>query len=569
MPPAIAVQGLRKSYGGVERVHGISFEVEAGEIVGLLGTNGAGKTTTIEILEGYRPRSGGQVSVLGTDPARGGRAWRDRVGLVLQECELDPVYTVRETVSMFSRYFSRATDVVATIGHVGLADKIDERIAHLSGGQKRRVDVALGLIGGPEVLFLDEPTTGLDPAARREMWAVVKGLRDVGKTVLLTTHYMDEAEHLADRIIILQAGKIAAEGTPDELSRSLVKRTEVSFTAADGTEPGRLSAALKGPGRGRRRNGAAVVRQRSERPSGPAWLGRERAGGTGRPPGQTSHLGRRIRPDGGPAGDGGRRGAGVVNQLALAGAQARYALRGFLRNPRAFVFTMVLPVFLLVLFNATFGGGKISVGFGAPATYYTAAVVAYAIMQSSFSSLVISVTAGREAGLLKRFRGTPMPSWVYLAAEIGRTVVVAAATVAVLVAAGVVFYGVNLSARTLVGLGVYVVAGTASLCALGLAVTRACATTDAASAVGPFSTVVLSFLSGVFIPAAVMPSWLLDIGKAFPLEHLAQGLRAAFLVPGSTGITATNLGAVLAWGAAGLILALRTFRWEPLASAGK
>ena len=258
-----------------------------------------------------------------------------------------------------------------------------------------------------------------------------------------------------------------------------------------------------------------------------------------------------------------------MNQLALAGAQARYALRGFLRNPRAFVFTMVLPVFLLVLFNATFGGGKISVGFGAPATYYTAAVVAYAIMQSSFSSLVISVTAGREAGLLKRFRGTPMPSWVYLAAEIGRTVVVAAATVAVLVAAGVVFYGVNLSARTLVGLGVYVVAGTASLCALGLAVTRACATTDAASAVGPFSTVVLSFLSGVFIPAAVMPSWLLDIGKAFPLEHLAQGLRAAFLVPGSTGITATNLGAVLAWGAAGLILALRTFRWEPLASAGK
>lgn len=247
MPPAIAVQGLRKSYGGVERVHGISFEVEAGEIVGLLGTNGAGKTTTIEILEGYRPRSGGQVSVLGTDPARGGRAWRDRVGLVLQECELDPVYTVRETVSMFSRYFSRATDVVATIGHVGLADKIDERIAHLSGGQKRRVDVALGLIGGPEVLFLDEPTTGLDPAARREMWAVVKGLRDVGKTVLLTTHYMDEAEHLADRIIILQAGKIAAEGTPDELSRSLVKRTEVSFTAADGTEPGRLSAALGAP----------------------------------------------------------------------------------------------------------------------------------------------------------------------------------------------------------------------------------------------------------------------------------------------------------------------------------
>lgn len=257
-----------------------------------------------------------------------------------------------------------------------------------------------------------------------------------------------------------------------------------------------------------------------------------------------------------------------MNQLALAGAQTRYALRGFLRNPRAFVFTMVMPVFLLVLFNATFGGNKISVDFGAPATYYTGAVLAYAIMQSSFSSLVISVTTDREAGLLKRFRGTPMPSWVYLGAEIGRTVVVAVATVAVLVAVGVLFYHVRLSARTLLGLVVYVVAGTSSLCALGLAVTRACTTTDAASAIGPFSTVVLSFLSGVFIPAAIMPSWLLDIGKAFPLEHLAQGLRTAFLVPGSTGITAANLGALLTWGVAGLIVALRTFRWEPLATGG-
>ena len=152
-----------------------------GEIFGFSGTNGAGKTTTIEILEGYRSRNGGQVSVLGTDPARGDRAWRNRIGLVLQECELDPVYTVRETVSMFARYFDRPTDVVATMAAVGLADKVDDRIGHLSGGQKRRLDVALGLIGDPEVLFLDEPTTGLDPAARREMWSMVEGLRDGGQ----------------------------------------------------------------------------------------------------------------------------------------------------------------------------------------------------------------------------------------------------------------------------------------------------------------------------------------------------------------------------------------------------
>jgi len=230
----VAVEGLRKSYGGTERLHGISFEVRAGEIFGFLGTNGAGKTTTIEILEGYRSRDAGRVSVLGTDPARADRAWRNRIGLVLQECELDPVYRVRETVSMFARYFDSPTDVVATIAAVGLADKADSRVGHLSGGQKRRLDVALGLIGDPEVLFLDEPTTGLDPSARRDMWAMVEGLRDVGKTIFLTTHYMDEAQTLADRIIILRAGDIAAEGTPDELSRSLGDHSDISFVASGG-----------------------------------------------------------------------------------------------------------------------------------------------------------------------------------------------------------------------------------------------------------------------------------------------------------------------------------------------
>jgi len=230
--PVVEVEGLRKSYGEVERIHGISFEVEAGEIFGFLGTNGAGKTTTIEILEGYRPRNSGQVSVLGTDPAWADRMWRNRIGLVLQECELDPAHTVRETVSMFARYFQYPTAVVTTIGAVGLTEKIDDRVGHLSGGQKRRLDVALGLIGDPEVLFLDEPTTGLDPAARREMWTMVEGLRDAGKTIFLTTHYMDEAQHLADRIIILAAGEVAAQGTADELSRSLGNRTAITFTPA-------------------------------------------------------------------------------------------------------------------------------------------------------------------------------------------------------------------------------------------------------------------------------------------------------------------------------------------------
>ena len=216
--PAIEVQSLRKSYEGVERVHAIDFSVAPGEIFGLLGTNGAGKTTTIEILEGYRPRDGGQVTVLGDDPSHPTRAWRERIGIVLQESELDPLYTVRETVTQFGRYFSDSADVDETIARVGLTAKADERIGRLSGGQKRAVDVALGLIGRPELLFLDEPSTGLDPSARREMWATIGDLRDAGTTILLTTHYMDEAQHLADRLVILRAGDVVGSGTTAELS---------------------------------------------------------------------------------------------------------------------------------------------------------------------------------------------------------------------------------------------------------------------------------------------------------------------------------------------------------------
>ncbi len=243
MDAVVSVDGLRKSYGDRERLHGISFDVRTGEILGFLGTNGAGKTTTIEILEGYRSYNAGVVSVLGVDPANATRAWRNRIGLVLQACELDPVYTVRETVAIFARYFRRPTDVGATIEAVGLSAKSDDRVGQLSGGQKRRLDVAVGLVGDPEILFLDEPTTGLDPIARREMWTMIEGLRAAGKTIFLTTHYMDEAQHLADRIIILRAGEIAANGTADELSASLGYRAAVSFDA-DGLDLDRLAAAV-------------------------------------------------------------------------------------------------------------------------------------------------------------------------------------------------------------------------------------------------------------------------------------------------------------------------------------
>ncbi len=247
MDRVVSVENLHKSYGERERLHGISFEVRSGEILGFLGTNGAGKTTTIEILEGYRPYNAGTVSVLGVDPAKATRAWRNRIGLVLQECELDPAYTVAETVTMFARYFDRATDVATTIHAVGLSDKSNDRVGQLSGGQKRRLDVAVGLVGDPEILFLDEPTTGLDPIARREMWTMIEALRDAGKTIFLTTHYMDEAEHLADRIIILRDGAIAAQGTADELSAALGYRATIRFDAYPGFSTGELAGVIGRP----------------------------------------------------------------------------------------------------------------------------------------------------------------------------------------------------------------------------------------------------------------------------------------------------------------------------------
>jgi ABC-2 type transport system ATP-binding protein len=223
----ISVKGLRKSYNGFEAVRGIDLEVRAGEIFAFLGPNGAGKTTTVEILEGYRSRNGGEVSVLGTDPAVAKRSWRERIGIVLQECRLTPELTVREAVEQYAGYYSNARDVGETVALVGLGEKADVRTSKLSGGQQRRLDVALALVGDPELLFLDEPTTGFDPAARRQAWDVIAGLRDLGKTVFLTTHYMEEAQALADRVAILAAGRVAAEGPPDKLGGD--RSTRIAF----------------------------------------------------------------------------------------------------------------------------------------------------------------------------------------------------------------------------------------------------------------------------------------------------------------------------------------------------
>ncbi len=215
---AIAVRGLRKSYGALEAVGGIDFDVAEGEVFGLLGPNGAGKTTTVEILEGYRRRDEGQVEVLGADPARSDGAWRNRIGVVLQSSAMYETLTVAESLTQFAGYYEKPRDVGEVIGLIGLDEQQDTLVRRLSGGQRRRVDFGLALIGDPELIFLDEPTTGFDPAARRRSWEAIRSLRSLGKTILLTTHYLDEAEQLADRVAVLREGRIVAVGRPAELT---------------------------------------------------------------------------------------------------------------------------------------------------------------------------------------------------------------------------------------------------------------------------------------------------------------------------------------------------------------
>jgi ABC-2 type transport system ATP-binding protein len=272
---AIVVEGLRKTYGDLAAVDDLSFAVAEGEVFCVLGPNGAGKTTTVEILEGHRNRTSGRVEVLGYDPQTSGRDFRERIGIVLQEAGVDEDFSVRELVTLYRGMYPRRRNVDELIDLVGLADKADARVKTLSGGQRRRLDLALGLVGDPDLLFLDEPTTGFDPSARRKAWGLVENLRALGKTILLTTHYMDEAQHLADRVAVIAKGKLIALGTPDQLNAQQGDDAVMSFRLPAGV----AVADLPDLGPGVQPVRAATLRDSVAARSGSEPVGPEQADG--------------------------------------------------------------------------------------------------------------------------------------------------------------------------------------------------------------------------------------------------------------------------------------------------
>jgi ABC-2 type transport system ATP-binding protein len=253
---AVDVEGLSKSYGAVEAVRGVSFAVQPGEVFALLGPNGAGKTTTLSVLEGYTTPDAGRVGVLGTDPSTGGRALRERIGIVLQDIAVQPYLTVREAVARTAAYYPCPRGADEVIALVGLGDQASTRVRRLSGGQQRRLDLALAVIGRPDLLFLDEPTTGFDPSARREAWGLIRQLRELGTTILLTTHYMDEAQALADRIAVIAHGRLVAEGTPETIGGRDTAESVVTFGLPEGIDP----TGLPLPQGSTRANGHVTVR---------------------------------------------------------------------------------------------------------------------------------------------------------------------------------------------------------------------------------------------------------------------------------------------------------------------
>ena len=491
------------------------------------------------------------MRVLGTDPQGAGLEWRNRVGIVLQSTGGLDLLTPREALASTAKAYSHPRDVADVLTSVGLDDKADTRIVGLSGGQRRRLDVALGIVGRPELLFLDEPTTGFDPQARRDFWVLIRDLAAEGTTILLTTHYLDEAEHLADRVGVIAAGRLLAVDTPAALGGRSAEEATVSWEE-DGV---RRTITTVDPHRRRRPPRGPDAGWRGSRPHRHPTLAR-------------GHLPHPHRPPRGPGPDGGPR----MRAVALGVDRTLLELKMYSREKEAVFFSFLFPILLLALFSVIFSSqfAESAAQDGMTAGgYFLPGMLSAGVLLTSFQTMAMSVTAERDDGTLKRLRATPMPPVAYFLGKVGLVAVSSTVQVALLLLVARVFFGVELPSTAdrwavfalIFALGVF--GGTV----LGIAYSSmATARTVGAVVIGPM--LVLQFISGVYIAFDDVPQWLQQVAAVFPLKWIAQGMRSVFFpeqlasaeMAGAweTGRTAMVLAV---WAVGGLVLCVLTFKW--------
>ena len=545
---AIQAQGLRKSYGSKEAVRGVDLEVRTGEILALLGPNGAGKTTTVEILEGFHQASSGEVRVLGEDPWGADRAHRDRIGIVLQESEPEINLTVRECLELYAGYYSAPRGVDDTIALAGLSEQGDQQTTRLSGGQRRRLDVALALIGDPELIFLDEPTTGFDPAARRASWEVISGLRALGTTILLTTHYMEEAERLADRIAVMRDGIIVATGTPATLGGRNRAGGTIAFTLPDGIELDELAPGASLDGERRVVMSSTAPMADLHELTGQGARARPRA------------VGHR-----GPAADPGGRLPGAHGMTAtLVLHQLRFDVRAALRNRRTVFFSIALPVLLLVVLTGLYGdaGTVNAIGQTVDAQRaFVPGIMALAILTSSFIALMMTVAGQRQAGVLKRRRATPVPPIVLILGRALTSMAISIAAVAVMLVIASAAYDIKPYAGWELPMLVSVVVASLCFASCGYAVAGLVTTPESAGPIVQVILLPLQLISGVYFPTDGLPSWLDTVASIFPLVHVTEAFQHAMFP--NPSIAWGDLGVMAIWFVGAAFVAVRTFRWLP------
>ncbi len=561
--PAVEISGLVKDYGHTRAVDGLSMRARRGQITAVLGPNGAGKTTTVEICEGYRRADAGTVRVLGLDPAADGKALRARVGVMPQSPGIPTTARAADYLKVQASFYASPIAPAMLIERLGLADSLRTPFRRLSGGQQQRLSLAAAIIGRPELIFLDEPTAGLDPQARHVTWDLIAGLRASGATVILTTHYLEEAERLADYVVIIDHGSLVAEGTPAQLTGT---QGQLRFGADPGLDPSaaRPGAAAGQPGQGVPRR--AVPRRGSgrHRPAGAGHrdglvrrAGRAREEPADRDQDARRHLPRADRPGASVMTGWPVPAPGAARRDRMVAAQAGLELRTLARNGEQVLLTLIIPILLLLVFSQE---SLISVGHGSRIDFVAPGILALAVLSTSFTGLAIGTAFERRYGVLKRIGATPLSRSGLVAAKAVTVLTVQAGQVILIVVVSLLLGWNPVVTPVSVGSALAVlVLGSAAFTGLAMLMAgtlRAEATLAAANLV----YLVLLGIGGVLFPLTKFPASARPTLLLLPSGAMSDGLRAA--LSHGTGLPGKDLLVLACWAVAGIVLAARTFRWE-------